>query len=273
MCRRGPSPPQREHNELDQSSNPELIEIRQLYRVLRAHTGICALSLAAFAAPATAFAQPQTVATIKPSLSPNRLGAKGALTLTINYPNGTPSPMLRSVVHFPAGLGLEIPSLRSCSPARLQANGVSGCPKQSYLGNGHALVETNLGTQPVLENVALWAFLGPPQDLVPTIEIFAQGTAPIGEEVLLTATVLPDHAPYGEEMVMSVPSIPTLPSQPGASILNLSLTIGTMHRRTRGANKVVMPSRCPVGGFPFDAEFTYASGSEGTAHAIVPCPR
>jgi hypothetical protein len=250
-----------------------LSKIRQQYRALGALFAISALSLAVFAAPAAVFAQPQTVAAIKPSLSPDRLGAKGALTVTINYPNGTPSPMLRSVVHFPAGLGLEIPSLRSCSPARLQANGVSGCPKQSYLGNGHALVETDLGTQPVLENVALWAFLGPPQDLVPTIEIFAQGSAPIGEEVLLTATVLPDRAPYGEEMVMTVPSIPTLPSQPGASILNLSLTIGAPHHRARGANKIVMPSRCPVGGFPFAAEFTYASGSTGTANAIVPCPR
>ena len=58
-----------------------------------------------------------------PSLSPNRLGAKGALVVTIHFTggeSGVPSPVRRSILRFPAGLGLEIPHLRSCCVARLR---------------------------------------------------------------------------------------------------------------------------------------------------------
>ena len=65
---------------------------------------------------------PETFATITPSLSPDRLNAKGSLTFTIHYAGGefgVPSPVRRSVLQFPAGLSLDIPELRSCSAARL----------------------------------------------------------------------------------------------------------------------------------------------------------
>ena len=66
-----------------------------------------------------------TSATLTPTLSPNRPGAKGALTLAIQYTggeDGVPSPVHRSVLSLPAGLTLEVPSLRSCSAARLRAD-------------------------------------------------------------------------------------------------------------------------------------------------------
>jgi hypothetical protein len=218
-----------------------------------------------------------TSATIAPSLSPYRLGAKGALTVTISYAGGElglPSPVRRSVLRFPAGLTLEIPKLHSCAPARLQARGARGCPPQSLIGHGHALVEGHLGSQTITEDVALSAFLGPPQNLQPTFEILAEGTTPIGEQVVFGGTMLPDRAPYGEELTMSIPPIQTLPDWPDASIVNFSLTVGASARhRRRDANNVIVPSRCPAGGFPFAAEFTYADGSSGSTLATVPCPR
>ncbi|MGC2374352.1 MAG: hypothetical protein WA484_10805, partial [Solirubrobacteraceae bacterium] len=89
-------------------------------------------------------AQATVTATLAPSLSPDRLGAEGALTLTIGYvgsEGGVPSPVRRATLRFPVGLGIEIPHLRSCSPARLRARGPSGCPSQSLLGHGSALAE------------------------------------------------------------------------------------------------------------------------------------
>ena len=64
-----------------------------------------------FANGATAPAPPEpapssTSATIAPSLTPNRLGAKGELTITVRYPGGefgVPSPVRRSVLRLPAG--------------------------------------------------------------------------------------------------------------------------------------------------------------------------
>jgi hypothetical protein len=223
-----------------------------------------------------AAAQAETFATITAVLSPDRLAAKAALTFTIRYTGGefgVPSPVRRAVLRFPAGLALDIPSLRSCSAAHLEARGVRGCPKQSEIGTGQALVEANLGAQIITENVTLRAFLGPLRNLQPTFEILGQGYTPIGEQIPLTATTLPDRPPYGEKLVMSIPPIPTLPSEPDASIASFSLTIGASKQpRKHDANTVLVPRRCPAGGFPFAAQFTYADGSTGATVAKVPCP-
>jgi hypothetical protein len=256
-------------------------------RTLAAAVAMCAVTSAAAAAGASVAIAPSPVpsaaaaagtsAAIAPSLSPNRLGAKATLTFAIRYAGGefgVPSPVRRSVLRFPAGLLLDIPSLRSCAPARLRARGPNGCPAQSALGAGHALVEAHAGTQTIVEDVAMWAFLGPPQNLQPTFEILARGYTPLDKRVVLTGKVRGDRAPYGEDLVMSIPPISTLPLEPDASIVSFSLTIGAARRhRARGANAVVVPSSCPAGGFPFAAEFTYADGSGGSALATSPCPR
>ncbi len=245
---------------------------------------ICAgLAVSAQAAPppaetlASIASFPQTSATIAPSLSPDRLNAKGSLTFTIQYAGGAfgvPSPVRRSVLQFPAGLSLDIPSLHSCSAARLRARGASACPAQSELGSGSALVKVHAGSLTIAEDVTLWLFLGPPHNLEPTFEILGQGYTPIDERMVFSGEVLPDRAPYGEELVMSIPAIPTLTFEPDASIASFSLTIGTSggHRAQRTSNTVTIPSSCPLGGWPFAAEFTYADGSAGSALATVPCP-
>jgi hypothetical protein len=224
-----------------------------------------------------AIAQAQVSATIKSSLSPDRLGAKGALVVTIRYAggeSGVPSPVRRSVLRFPAGLGIEIPHLRSCPIARLRAHGASGCSTQSLLGQGHALAEAQAGSQIITEDISLWLFLGPFHNLEPTFEILGQGYTPFDEQVVLTGTVLPDNPPYGEDLVLSVPPIPTLPLEPDASIVSMTLAVGTSKpRHPRDANTVVVPTSCPAGGFPFAADFAYADGSNGSAHSAAPCPR
>lgn len=235
---------------------------------------LAALAICAACAPS---ARASATATIAPSLSPNRLGAEGALTLTVRYAageSGVPSPVRRTVLRFPAGLGIEIPHLRSCSAIRLRARGAGACPAQSLLGRGHALAEAVAGSQLIGERISLWLFLGPFHNLEPTFEILGQGYTPFDERVVLTGTVLPDNPPYGEDLVLSVPPIPTLPLEPDASIVTMSLTVGQRAPRDpRNANTVVVPPRCPPGGFPFAADFTYADGSNGSALATAPCPR
>jgi hypothetical protein len=257
-------------------------------RAAIAAAGICAIVVAvlisaasgasAQAAPAPGAPAPaSTSATITPSLSPNRLGAKAALTFTIRYTGGqlgVPSPVRRSVLRFPAGLSLDIPHLSSCPIARLRARGASGCPAQTEIGSGHALVEAHDGTENISEETTLWVFLGPLHNLQPTFEILSQGYTPLDERMVFSGTVLTADAPYGEELVLSIPPIPTLVFEPDASIVTLSLTIGASgHHRASGANTVLVPSTCPEGGFPFDAEFTYADGTGGSALATTPCPR
>jgi hypothetical protein len=222
-------------------------------------------------------AQAPSTATIAPSLLPDRLGAMGALRLTVNFgegfSSGIPLPVRRAVLRFPEGLGIEIPHLRSCSIARLRARGPSGCSAQSELGTGHALAEAMAGSQLITENISLWLFLGPFHNLEPTFEILGQGVTPFDERVVLTGTVIPDHPPYGEDLVLSVPPIPTVPLEPDASMASMSLTVGTNKPpHPNQANTVVVPPSCPAGGFPFAAEITYAGGSSGNAFAHATCP-
>ncbi|HWX86808.1 MAG TPA: hypothetical protein VNX67_01395 [Solirubrobacteraceae bacterium] len=218
--------------------------------------------------------------------SPNRLGVKGRLQLTIRFSEdgseGVPSPVRRSVLRMPAGLGIEIPHLRSCSIVRLRALGASGCSAQSELGRGHALAEAVAGSQLITENISLWLFLGPFHNLEPTIEILGRGFTPFDERVVLTGTIAFDKAPFGEDLVLSIPPIPTVPLEPDASILTMSLTVGTSIPKGTGtstgaganaqANTIVLPPACPAGGFPFAADFTYADGSSNSALAKAPCP-
>jgi|HubBroStandDraft_3_1064219.scaffolds.fasta_scaffold115643_2 hypothetical protein len=234
----------------------------------------CAILLGAIP---SAGASVGTTATIAPSLSPDRLNAEGALTLNIHFSEGesegVPSPLRRSVLRLPVGLGIEIPHLRSCSIARLRARGPSGCSKQSELGHGHALAEAVAGSQLITEDISLTLFLGPFHNLQPTLEILGQGITPFDERVVLTASVIPDQPPYGEDLVLSIPPIPTVPLEPDASIVTMSLTVGASKPpHPAQANTVVVPPSCPAGGFPFAAEFTYANGSSGSSLAHAGCP-
>jgi hypothetical protein len=216
-----------------------------------------------------------TSATLTPTLSPDRPGAKGALTLTVQYRGGkmgVPAPVHRTVLRLPAGLTLEVPSLRSCSAALLRAHGPSSCPPQSLVGRGHALAEALAGSEVIEEEVALWAFIGPPQGNNPTLELIGEGSTPVPAQAVITGTVVPARAPYGEELVIPIPPIPSLPSVSETSLANLTLTLGTGGTHPgRSANTVLAPARCPAGGWPFAAAFTYAGGSSGSIAAKAPC--
>jgi hypothetical protein len=235
---------------------------------------IVALFLCGFSG---ALAQAETSATLAPSLNPSRLGAEGALVFDIHFTGGefgVPAPVRRSVLRLPAGLGIEMPQLRSCAPGRLRSRGVRGCPAQSEIGRGSALAEVHVGSQILTENIGLSVFLGPLGGAQPKLEILAQGYTPFEERVVLQGTVISADAPFGEELVLSIPPIPTLPLEPDASILSMSLTLGSDGpHRARDANTVLIPPSCPPGGFPFSAEFIYAEGLSSSAQAKIACPR
>lgn len=248
---------------------------------------LAVVAAVALSAQAGAPARAATSASLTPSFVPDRLGARGAVTLSIHYkgelggamgPSLTnpllPEPVRRLVVHFPAGMGPDISNLRSCTSARLRAHGARGCPASTQMGSGQALTEIHPSTLSVTEDISLQAFIGPLRNGRSTLEVLGQGYSPLEERLVFTGEMLFGRAPYGEELVMTVPPIPTLPMEPAASMVAFTLTIGSPQSRSssRGANTVIVPSRCPAGGFPFAAEFTYADGSTGSTRAAAPCP-
>jgi hypothetical protein len=69
---------------------------------------------------------------------------------------------------------------------------------------------------------------------------------------------------------------------PDVSIVSVQATIGPSHltyyKHVHGRlvpfspRGVSVPERCPRGGFPFAAEFTFQDGSSASAQTTVPCP-
>lgn len=242
-------------------------------RVLCAACSTCLLVCMAMAGDATG----ATYGTIASTLNPGRLGARGSLTLDTSFfggESGIPAPVRATTLQLPAGLALDIPHLQSCSLARLRDRGAAGCPSRSRIGTGQALVEVLAGSLRLSERVTLSLFMGVPRNLSPTFEVLGQGYTPVDERLVFTGSALPDAAPYGEQLVLDMPVIPTLALEPNVSIVSLSLRIGEAPRPGRAApTSVVAPSSCPAGGFPFAAQFAFEDGSSSDATYSMPCPR
>jgi len=214
--------------------------------------------------------QPEgTTTSLVPSFSPDRLGAAAALTLNIDYagvPHRVPAPVRNTVVHLPAGLSFHMQSVSTCSHAGVSRG---SCPASSRVGAGSDVAVAHLGSQTLSETASASAYRGPNQGGHPTLLIASQGLTPLIERVVITAVLQRDRPPYGLELQMSVPPIPTLPTEPNASILRFTLTIGGGH----GPRGVVQtPHSCPAGGFPFGADFTFTDGSTASSTATARCP-
>jgi hypothetical protein len=243
-------------------------------RLARSRGTLAALLLALACAAPASVAQASTVATIHPSLSPERLGASTALTLSSHFSGGeegVPAPLSGMVVRLPGGLGIDLRGVATCSPARLRGSGAAGCPRGSLLGRGHGLLEVHAGSLTVPEQSTISVLHGPSRAGRPTIEIFSHGETPLDESTTSVAVVAPDGAPYGSRLMVSLPPIPTLMFEPNASFSSLSVTIGAGAGPGAHAGAITMPRRCPPGGFPFAASFSFADESTASASASVAC--
>ncbi|HEY7961165.1 MAG TPA: hypothetical protein VID29_04505 [Solirubrobacteraceae bacterium] len=226
-----------------------------------------------FGAAFASAAQGDTEARIAPSFSPDRLGAGTAVTLSAHFAStqGVPAPLHAITVHLPAGLAVNLSGLGICPRARLAARGPRGCPSSSLVGRGSALLEGQLGVLAIPESATLTAFRGPNRNGNPTLEISGHGLSPLDVRVTFSGVLEPDRAPYGRKLVMAIPAIATLPTEPDASTSRFSLTIGgAAAPHARGAIRV--PGSCPSGGFPFAASFAFADGTGSEASAAVACP-
>jgi hypothetical protein len=233
---------------------------------------IAAATTALCAALATG-AQAATVASIRPSFAPDRLGASTALSLAVAYSaegGGVPEPVRHAIVHLPAGLRIDVRGAGICPRSRLEKQSGRGCPASARVGSGSALAAAHLGAITINENAAVTAWRGPDQGGRPVLEILGEGLTPLEERIVVTGVLEPDHGPFGQRLTMTVPPIPTLPTEPDASIVRFSLSVGAGHGRL--GRLIHAPSRCPAGGFPFAADFAYADGSSGSASATARCP-
>ena len=226
-------------------------------------------------------------ARLKTSFSPDRLGASTTIgfSFEVSTSEGAAPPPLTAVdLYMPAQMnyGQTTLGLAICQPAVLLAQGPSGCSPNSRLGYGSAFVEVPFGTGSGHELPEIQALMGPPIDGNMDVLFYANGQTPVSAQLVFVGEVLPATGVFGSQLSTAVPAIPSVPNGPDVSIVRVQATIGPSHLtyyKHRHGKRVPfhpigigVPERCPTGGFPFTAQFTFQDGSHATASDTVPCP-
>ncbi|HEY1457179.1 MAG TPA: hypothetical protein VGF15_01565 [Solirubrobacteraceae bacterium] len=230
----------------------------------------------------------QERASLYASFSPDRLGASTTISFgfRLSTTEGVAPPPLRNIaLRMPAGMNYTTTTLglALCDPASLLSGGIEGCPANSRLGYGSALVEVPFGSGEAREVPELQAVSGPSSNGNLVVLFYADGKSPISAQLVFKGEVLPASGIFGSELAAAVPPVPTVPDGPDVSILSAHTTIGPSHltyyKHVHGKlvpftpQGVGVPERCPHGGFPFAAQFTFQDGNHVDASARVPCPR
>jgi hypothetical protein len=218
---------------------------------------------------------------------PERLGQTTTLRFAFLFtsPAGeVPPPLTQIELRYPnnLGLGLSGLGLATCTAHTLEASGPSACPVNSVMGYGSAFTGLVLGSTIVSERAPITILRTPNQDGHLAVLFSAEGTTPVDTRIIFPGLLLPAPAPFGGQVMVGVPLIPTLPGAPYISLLSLRATIGpekvTYYEQTDGRtlaykpNGILLPNSCPRGGFPFAAQFSFLDGSVVSANSAVPCP-
>jgi hypothetical protein len=244
------------------------------------------VALLAVLVPASAVAVSEN-ATLHASFSPNRLDTPTTITFGFHLATteGTaPPPLTGMDLEMPGGMNYTTTTLglAICQPAALAAKGLAGCPANSRLGYGSADVEVPFGTGAGHEIPEIQAVSGPSPKGNLTVLFYANGLFPVYAQLAFSGEVLPDSGRFGSQLETAVPLITSVPGGPDVSVLSVTSTIGPSHltyyKQVHGRRVsfhprgVSVPERCPRGGFPFAAEFTFLDGSRTSAQTTVPCP-
>jgi hypothetical protein len=252
---------------------------------LRGITAAAALAICG-CLPAGAAAVTETAA-LHASFTPNRLGA--STTIGFGFELGTtegvaPPPLTGVDLHMPAGMNYTTTTLglATCQPQALVEHGLAGCSPNARLGSGSALVEVPFGTGSGHELPEIQAVMGPPNNGNMVVLFYANGQTPVFAQLVFKGEVLPSSGIFGSELATLVPPIPSVPNGPDVSVISISATIGpnrlTYYKHVHGRLVpfhpigIAVPERCPHGGFPFSASFTFQDGTHTSASATVPCP-
>jgi hypothetical protein len=244
----------------------------------------CVCCCALFAAPARSTPTVQ----LRAALTPEHLGAGTTIHFgfTVSGESSrTPLPMREINLLYPANLGIATSGLgiSTCRAARLEAEGPPGCPTNSVIGYGSALVEVPFGPETLQETTRTTTFMAPVQNGRLGLLFYADGESPVSAQLVFPGLVLPAADPFGGDLNAMLPLVPSVPEAPDAALVKLTTTLGPSHITYYEYRKghtipyhprgILLPPTCPHGGFRFAAQFTFDDGSHASAHTVVPCPR
>lgn len=248
-------------------------------RVARLATVAFALAIAQPAAAPRMAAGSQS-ARMSARFVPERLGSASTLTIELEVDGGSggvPSPLTAVNLRYPTSLGFATSGLglATCSPATLELLGPEGCPANSRMGSGRALARFQIGPEIFEEPARLAVVAGPSPDGYVRPLVSATGETPVSTQIVMSSVL------EAGALRISVPLVPGLPEGPNVAVVAVRISLGgeliyyeTVHGRRvayrpRG---IMLPGRCPRGGFRFGAALTFADGTQTTASSSVRCP-
>ncbi len=252
----------------------------QIFRVAVALAALLCVASAGTAAQAA-----ETVS-IKANFTPNRLGVPtnvfGSATIG-STTEPLPSPPSKIVVMGPAGLSLDLVGTGTCSRAILEGPiGPSACPANSRAGFGGGVGAFELAKEITHENFTLDFFLASNRPGHVVLLIYLNAVTPVSVQLVLEAPIVKEPKPYGLGFSVDVPPIHSVPGATDATALSTFLTLGAKNvayfKKIHGKRKllhvkgIIVPKKCPKGGFPVASQFTFEDGSTILTKSTVPCP-
>ena len=247
----------------------------------------CAWSTPGSAVATRAAAASPSSTTVTGGFVPDRLGAAATMELgfQIRRPGGAvPPPLVGVNFHLPAEVSLTTSELGldSCSPTTLAGAGTKGCRADAVMGYGSAEIVTPDAAGPLVEPVRVTVLMGIPENRHTTLLFYASGGLPLIVQQIFSGQLLEGSGSFGADLHATIPLTAGLPGEPDATVVRMQTGIGpkgvTYYKRVHGARVpytpkgVIVPQRCPAGGFPFGVTLLFADGSSESASATAPCP-
>lgn len=236
-------------------------------------------------------AQPDLAAAavkVHAAFSPNRLGESTSFSMaaTFDSPASGPRPTVTHVtVYGPSGLSIDTRGAGTCtaSPLRLEELGPGACPADSRVGFGSGVSQGEIAGQFLDVDYALDFFLALPQHGSLTMLAYVSSATPVQSSIVSIVHSVQGRKPYGPGFSLDVMDPPSLPGLSPSWEKRVSVSFGANHiayyRAGHGSKKlvhvkgIVLPRRCPRGGFPVEASFVFADGSTAISKHRLPCPR
>jgi hypothetical protein len=192
------------------------------------------------------------------------------LTFSGREYHGHVAPLTGLTVHLPAGTGVSSAGFPTCAKTTLEQTGSSACPAGSLAGPVGSLTALfPLGSETLEDHGTVQAVFGPSETLYFALE----AQAPVPLKLVMEGHYVSDSAPYGQDLVLSVPTIETVPGAGDMSIAALTLHVGTA-REEGGVvfDSVSYPSSCPSGKFAWASDAAFNGGvAERVGATETPC--
>ncbi len=225
---------------------------------------------------------------MKASLTPERLGSGTTVGFgfdVVTHANEVPPPITAIELRYPANLGFALSGigLQTCAaPATPEVVHPLECPLDAVMGTGEVLAELEVESLRVKEPAHVTIYRGPNRKGHLALLFYAEGGSPVSAQIVFPGLLLPASGPFGGAIAIHVPAVHSWPESPALSIVRLRASVGPEHltyiRHIGGRivsyvpRGILLPRRCPRGGFRFVGRFHFADGSHTSAKAVVPCP-